>query len=163
MATWNLTVGIGILKSVRSGRGDYNTAKKNQGGARPAVGSGRRGDCGAKNHPGEPSGKKGRMDFTEQYLQTIDEVIAAGPYDDRWDSLAAYQVPKWYRQAKFGLFIHWGIYSVPAFGNEWYSRNMYIQGSGEFEHHIKTYGPHKEFGYKDFIPLFTASAFDPEE
>ena len=86
------------------------------------------------------------MDFTEKYLKTIDEVIAAGPYDDSWDSLAAYQVPKWYRQAKFGLFIHWGIYSVPAFGSEWYSRNMYIQGSREFEHHVKTYGPHKEFG-----------------
>ena len=103
------------------------------------------------------------MDFTEQYLQTIDEVIAAGPYKDSWDSLAAYRVPEWYRQAKFGLFIHWGIYSVPAFGSEWYSRNMYIQGTREFEHHVKTYGPHKNFGYKDFIPMFTASAFDPEE
>ena len=78
------------------------------------------------------------MDFTEQYLQTIDEVIAAGPYKDSWDSLAAYRVPEWYRQAKFGLFIHWGIYSVPAFGSEWYSRNMYIQGTREFEHHVKT-------------------------
>lgn len=90
------------------------------------------------------------------YLQKIDEAIAAGKYKDTWESLQQYQVPEWYRKAKFGIFIHWGIYSVPAFGSEWYSRNMYIQGSPEFEHHVKTYGPHKEFGYKDFIPMFKA-------
>jgi alpha-L-fucosidase len=47
-----------------------------------------------------------------------------------------YEVPQWYRQAKFGIFIHWGLYSVPAFSNEWYSRNMYIQGTKEYEHHL---------------------------
>lgn len=97
------------------------------------------------------------------YLQQIDAVIAAGPFADTWESLSAYRVPEWYRKAKFGIFIHWGVYSVPAFGSEWYSRNMYIQGSKEYEHHISTYGPHKEFGYKDFIPLFKAEHFDPEE
>ena len=96
------------------------------------------------------------------YLKTIDEVIAGGPFKDSWESLSEYRVPEWYRRAKFGIFIHWGIYSVPAFGSEWYSRNMYIQGSREFEHHVKTYGPHKDFGYKDFIPLFKAEKFDPE-
>ena len=90
------------------------------------------------------------------YFLEIDRVIAQGPYADTWDSLANYQPPKWYRDAKFGIFIHWGVYSVPAFGSEWYSRNMYIQGSREFEHHIATYGPQKDFGYKDFIPLFKA-------
>ena len=96
------------------------------------------------------------------YLLEIDRVIAQGPYADTWDSLANYQPPKWYRNAKFGIFIHWGVYSVPAFGSEWYSRNMYIQGSREFEHHIATYGPQKDFGYKDFIPLFKAEKFDPD-
>jgi len=63
--------------------------------------------------------------------------------------------------AKFGIFIHWGVYCVPAFGNEWYPRNMYMQGTPEFEHHIKTYGPQNKFGYKDFVPMFTAEKFDP--
>ena len=95
------------------------------------------------------------------YLETIDKVIAKGPFDASWESLSGYQVPTWYQNAKFGIFIHWGIYSVPAFGSEWYSRNMYIQGSPEYEHHLKTYGKHTEFGYKDFIPMFKAEKFDP--
>jgi alpha-L-fucosidase len=99
----------------------------------------------------------------EEYLKGIQEVIDRGPFENNWDSLGNYEVPKWYRNAKFGIFIHWGVYSVPAFGDEWYPRNMYIQGSKEFEHHIKKYGPHKDFGYKDFIPMFTADKFNPDE
>ena len=89
-------------------------------------------------------------------LDRIAAVIEAGPYTDTWESLAAYEPPRWFCDAKFGIFIHWGVYSVPAFGNEWYARNMYQQGRPEFEHHRKTYGPQDEFGYKDFIPQFTA-------
>ena len=99
----------------------------------------------------------------DKYLKIIDDVIEKGPYKPTWESLSSFEVPKWYHNAKFGIFIHWGIYSVPAFSNEWYSRNMYIQGSPEYEHHIKTYGEHKNFGYKDFIPMFKAEHFDPEE
>ncbi len=95
-------------------------------------------------------------------LNEIDRVIAQGPYEPNWDSLSAYEPPAWYRNAKFGIFIHWGAYSVPAFSSEWYPRNMYVQGSPEFEHHVKTYGPHKDFGYKDFIPLFTAEKFSAD-
>lgn len=97
------------------------------------------------------------------YLETIEEVIKRGPYDATWESLSKYRVPDWYQKAKFGIFIHWGIYSVPAFGSEWYSRNMYIQGSREYEHHLETYGKHSEFGYKDFIPMFKAEKFNPDE
>lgn len=97
----------------------------------------------------------------KDYMKIIDDVIAKGPYTDTWESLSAYRVPEWYKKLKFGIFIHWGVYSVPAFNNEWYSRNMYIQGTEEFEHHVATYGPHKEFGYKDFIPMFKAEKFDP--
>ena len=97
------------------------------------------------------------------YLEKINQVIEKGPYKDTWESLSKYQVPSWYKKAKFGIFIHWGIYSVPAFGSEWYSRNMYIQGSPEFKHHIETYGEHKNFGYKDFIPMFKAEKFDANE
>lgn len=96
------------------------------------------------------------------WLQQIEQVIEKGPYRADWNSLSAYRVPEWYKDAKFGIFIHWGVYSVPAFGSEWYSRNMYIRGSREFEHHRKTYGEQKEFGYKDFIPMFKAESFEPE-
>jgi len=95
------------------------------------------------------------------YLTKIEEVIAQGPYRDSWESLSNYPVPKWYQDAKFGIFIHWGVYAVPAFGNEWYPRHMYLKGTPEYEHHIKTYGDHKNFGYKDFIPMFKGEKFDP--
>lgn len=81
-------------------------------------------------------------------------------YEAKWDSLKKYTVPEWYLDAKFGIFIHWGVYSVPAFGNEWYPRNMYCEGSPEFKHHVKEYGPQAQFGYKDFIPRFKAENFD---
>ncbi len=97
------------------------------------------------------------------YLNKIDDVIQKGQYKDNWESLHDYPVPKWYKKAKFGIFIHWGAYSVPAFSNEWYPRNMYIQGTKEYEHHIKTYGAHKDFSYADFIPMFKAEHFNAEE
>ncbi len=83
-------------------------------------------------------------------------------YEPTWASLSHYQVPDWYLDAKFGIFIHWGAYAVPAFGNEWYPRNMYLQGSPEFEHHVKTHGPQSQFGYKDFIPMFKAENYNPD-
>ncbi len=83
-------------------------------------------------------------------------------YEPTWESLAQYAVPQWFKDAKLGIFIHWGVYSVPAFANEWYARNMYQQGSSEFEHHRETWGDHTEFGYKDFIPMFKAENFDAE-
>ena len=94
-------------------------------------------------------------------LARIQQVIDSGPYRDTWASLSEYTLPQWYPKAKFGIFIHWGVYSVPAFGNEWYSRNMYDPARREFDHHRKTYGEHKDFGYKDFIPMFRAEKFDP--
>lgn len=99
----------------------------------------------------------------QDYLEKVDQVIAEGPYRDDWASLSRYPVPDWYQKAKFGIFIHWGVYSVPAFGSEWYPRMMYKEGTKEFEHHVKTYGPHKDFGYKDFIPMFKAEKFDAGE
>ena len=98
----------------------------------------------------------------QQYLEQIERVIAQGPYSDSWQSLSEFPQPKWFNKLKLGIFIHWGVYSVPAFDNEWYPRNMYIQGSKAYEHHIATYGPQKEFGYKKFIPMFKAEKFDPK-
>ncbi len=99
----------------------------------------------------------------QDYLKQIDEVIADGIYKDNWQSLSGHPVPAWYRRDKFGIFIHWGIYSVPAFGNEWYSRSMYDRSSPEFAHHVSTYGPQNVFGYKDFIPMFKGERFDAQE
>src|SRR5882672_3804660 len=73
-------------------------------------------------------------------------------YQANWESLKKYSTPDWFRDAKFGIFIHWGVYSVPAFGSEWYPREMYREGSEEYKHHIATYGPQDKFGYKDFVP-----------
>jgi alpha-L-fucosidase len=96
-------------------------------------------------------------------LADVDRTIAAGPYRADWESLRSYQVPDWYKDAKFGIFIHWGVYSVPAFGSEWYPREMYQEGSPENKHQLATYGPLTQFGYKDFIPRFTAANFDAEK
>ena len=83
-------------------------------------------------------------------------------FEPTWDSLKQYETPKWNMDDKFGIFIHWGIYAVPAAGSEWYPRNMYNEKSPLFEHHRKTWGDQSEFGYKDFVPKFTAENWDPE-
>jgi alpha-L-fucosidase len=83
------------------------------------------------------------------------------PYEANWESLSAYPVPEWFKDAKFGIFIHWGVYSVPAYRNEWYPRNMYRRDQPEFTHHAETWGEHAQFGYKDFVPMFRAQAWDP--
>jgi alpha-L-fucosidase len=94
-------------------------------------------------------------------LEEVGRVSREGPYRPDYESLDKYVVPEWYKDAKFGIFIHWGVYSVPAYGSEWYPREMYIQGSDIFKHQVATYGPQNKFGYKDFIPMFKAEKFDP--
>ncbi len=95
-------------------------------------------------------------------LADVDKAIANGPFKPGWDSLEQYKVPEWYKDAKFGIFIHWGVYAVPAFGSEWYPREMYQQGSEINRHQVATYGPLDKFGYKDFIPMFKAEHFDAQ-
>ena len=97
------------------------------------------------------------------YGKEIRQIAGSGPWLPDWDSLAARKSPWWFTEAKFGIFIHWGLYSIAAHGNEWYSRNMYIRQKEEWSYHRKTYGAHNRFGYKDFIPLFTAENFDAGE
>lgn len=84
-------------------------------------------------------------------------------YQATWESLKQYECPDWFRDAKFGIFIHWGVYSVPAFESEWYPRLMYLQNSPAYKHHIATYGDQKKFGYKDFIPMFKAEKFSADD
>ena len=96
-----------------------------------------------------------------EWLDRVAAGDSTGPFRPDWDSLKQYHAPAWYEKARFGIFIHWGVFSVPAYGNEWYSRNMYVEGEKEFAHHRATYGPQDQFGYKDLIPLFRAEKFDP--
>ena len=125
--------------------------------------------CGSR--PAANEAASAEIAFTgavDDDLATIDEVVAGGPFAADWDSLAGNGVADWYRDAKLGIFIHWGVYAVPAFGNEWYPRRMYLneidrrRNVNVFEHHLATWGPQKTFGYKDFIPMFKAERYDPE-
>ena len=99
----------------------------------------------------------------EQWLRQIEEVIQAGPYQDNWNSLTSHPVPAWFRSGKLGIFIHYGIYSVPAYHGEWYSRNMYDKNLPEYRYHREHFGPQDQFGYKDFIPMFRAEKFDASQ
>ena len=83
-------------------------------------------------------------------------------YEPTWASLTAHEVPEWLLDAKFGIYAHWGVYSVPAHGNEWYAKRMYDPRDEAFDWHRKTFGPQHEFGYKELIPRFKAEKFDPE-
>ena len=91
--------------------------------------------------------------------------INDGPYRADWATLMKYQQPQWYKDAKFGIFIHWGVYSVPGAENEWYPRNMYRPEEGaykNFQEHFASKEPAEKDvkGYKDLIPLFRAEHFD---
>lgn len=95
---------------------------------------------------------------------TPQPAAVADSFTADWDSLARHTpAPKWFQDAKFGIYFHWGVYSVPAFGNEWYPRNMYDKSSREYEHHVATYGDPTTFGYPDFVPMFQAENFDPND
>jgi len=93
-------------------------------------------------------------------LAQVDDVIARGPYEATWESLSQHDTPKWYGEAKFGIFLHWGGFSVPAFESEWYPRQMYREGTASFSHHVATYGAQSRFGYKDFLPHFRMEDFE---
>jgi alpha-L-fucosidase len=98
--------------------------------------------------------------FTLILVVFLGRVSYSQSYTATWESLQKYQCPEWFKDAKFGIFIHWGVYSVPGFDSEWYPRNMYTKDNKSFQHHIETYGPQNKFGYKDFIPMFKAEKFD---
>ena len=92
-------------------------------------------------------------------------------YQPTWNSLAGHPFPQWLREAKFGIYTHWGPYSVAGYGGarkflngSWYARHMYLNDAREYEYHCKHYGkPSPNFGYKDLIPLFKAERFDATE
>jgi alpha-L-fucosidase len=97
-------------------------------------------------------------------INSVASPLGTNVFQPNTESLTQnYKFPDWFQDAKFGIFIHWGAYAVPAFSNEWYARNMYQKDSKEYKHHIATYGPHTKFGYKDFIPMFKADKFNADE
>jgi hypothetical protein len=87
--------------------------------------------------------------------------VPQGPFLPFWESLKAYHCPDWFRDAKFGIWAHWSPQCVPEQG-DWYARNMYIQGSRQYEYHVKTYGHPSQFGYKDICHLWKAERWDPD-
>src|ERR1700722_8451475 len=107
--------------------------------------------------------RRSNATMTEISESVVEAVIRQGAFSDNWDSLKSYSVPAWFNGARFGIFIHWGIYSVPAFESEWYPRHMYQKDSATYKHHVEKYGAQTEFGYKDFIPMFKGEKFDPKE
>lgn len=89
------------------------------------------------------------------------EPMDAGPFSPDWNSLSAYQTPEWFRNAKFGLWAHWGPQCEPEFG-DWYARNMYDEGGDAYRYHRERYGHPSEFGFKDVIHQWKADQWDPE-
>lgn len=87
--------------------------------------------------------------------------LADGPFKPTWESLQEnYRSPAWFEDAKFGTFMHWGLYSVPAHRSEWYEKHMY---NAFWDWHSENYGSPAQFGYKDFITLFTANKWQPDD
>lgn len=87
--------------------------------------------------------------------------IAPGPFVGTTSSLGAYRCPDWFRDAKLGIWAHWGPQSAPEAG-DWYARNLYLQGSKQYLHHLEHYGHPTKFGYKDIIPTWKGEQFDPD-
>ena len=85
-----------------------------------------------------------------------------GPFKPTWDSLLHYDVPEWYRDAKFGVWAHWSPQCVPEAG-DWYARQMYIEGSKQYKYHLEHYGPQSKFGYKDLCAQWTLLNWEPDE
>ena len=100
-------------------------------------------------------------------LTNIDQTIAQGPFQPDWESLKAHQDPEWFRDAKFGIYTHWGPVTVGAedgpAGGQWYGHSMYDTNSPTFKYHQKKFGDQHTVGYKDLIPKFTAEKFNAND
>jgi alpha-L-fucosidase len=84
------------------------------------------------------------------------------PFEPRWESLANYKTPDWFRDAKFGIWAHWGPQCQPEAG-DWYAREMYVEGSRQYRHHVEHYGHPSKVGFKDVIHEWRAEQWDPDE
>lgn len=94
-------------------------------------------------------------------VDTSMQPMATGKYTDSWESLSQYDVPEWFRDAKFGMWAHWGPQCVEESG-DWMARGMYMEDSNEYKWHVERYGHPSEFGFKDILPLFKAEKWNPD-
>lgn len=94
-------------------------------------------------------------------VSEANEPMMQGKYESTWESLSQYEVPEWFRDAKFGIWAHWGPQCVEGSG-DWMARKLYMEGSREYKHHVENYGHPSEFGFKDILPLFKAEKWDPD-
>jgi alpha-L-fucosidase len=94
-------------------------------------------------------------------VSTSAEPIPQGKFAPTWESLSQYQCPEWFRDAKFGIWAHWGPQCQPESG-DWYARQMYVEGHGQYRTHVAKYGHPSEFGFKDVINDWKAEKWDPE-
>src|SRR5512141_1832378 len=92
----------------------------------------------------------------------LDLKIAPGPFQPTMESLTNYHCPDWFRDAKFGIWAHWGPQAVPMAG-DWYARHMYVQGHPQYKHHLENYGHPSTNGYKEIIALWKAEKWEPEK
>ena len=102
--------------------------------------------------------------FSLIFFSCQQKKIEPEKYKPEWSSLSKHnESPKWFEDAKFGIYFHWGVYTVPEFSSEWYPRNMHLKDHKVYDYHLKNYGPPSKFGYHDFVPLFKAEKFDSDE
>ncbi len=94
-------------------------------------------------------------------VSEADEPMMKGQFQPTWESLKNYEVPEWFRNAKFGIWAHWGPQCVEGSG-DWMARSLYIEGSPEYNYHVEHYGHPSEVGFKDIIPLFKAEKWNPD-
>ncbi|HTL69616.1 MAG TPA: alpha-L-fucosidase [Lacunisphaera sp.] len=94
-------------------------------------------------------------------VSTAAEPVASGPFQPAWASLQHYQVPAWFRDAKFGIWAHWGPQCEPEHG-DWYAREMYGEGSSDYQFHVAHFGHPSKFGFKDVIHAWKAEHWDPD-
>ena len=95
-------------------------------------------------------------------VSEADEPMATGKFEPTWQSLENYEVPEWFRNVKFGIWAHWGPQCVEGSG-DWMARSLYMEGTNEYNRHVKNYGHPSEVGFKDIIPLFKAEKWDPDK
>jgi len=101
------------------------------------------------------------MNAADYMFNSNNEFMASGPFKPSWDSLSSYQTPEWFRNAKFGIWAHWGPQCQPEHG-DWYARGMYEEGSDKYKFHLEKYGHPSKFGFKDVINEWKAELWDPE-
>ncbi len=145
-----LVAGLALLRVESDLRAEVNLPRPDRGGAPES----RLYDYGVMGPPATPA-------IVAAADAAVTNPMPKGLFQPTWDSLQKnYRPPAWFADAKFGIFMHWGLYSVPAHHNEWYEKHMY--GSpADIKWHEEHFGPVEKFGYKDFIPLFTADKWDP--